>query len=34
MKILDIVVYYTIGMILSLGRLISPNHSIFNKLKK
>ncbi|HEO6918753.1 TPA: hypothetical protein VBC73_001857, partial [Streptococcus agalactiae] len=29
-----VVVYYTIGMILSLGRIISPEHSMFNKLRK
>ncbi len=29
-----VVVYYTIGMILSLGHIISPEHSMFNKLRK
>ncbi|HFS5704016.1 TPA: hypothetical protein ACTEI2_000674 [Streptococcus agalactiae] len=29
-----VVVYYTIGMILSLDHIISPEHSMFNKLRK
>ncbi|MDG3142062.1 hypothetical protein MKL29_04265 [Streptococcus suis] len=29
-----VVMFYAIGMILSLGYVISPKHSIFNKIKK